>query len=77
MTSTAIRGTTRRAAIHDAVTRCIAARLPLDVAALAGIAVRDAEPSALDAPTPVIVPLTAHVIILLWALTDSDQTVTR
>ena len=55
---TAARGAMRRDAVGETIARALAAGLPLNIAAIAAIAVRDAEPWHLRcAPRPVTVAL--------------------
>lgn len=65
-----VRGDARRDAIRDAIGRVLDAGLPLEAAALAGIAVRDAQPWAIRlgaACWPLTVPLGGGVTLTLRA----------
>lgn len=68
-TPAAARGLARRRAIHDTIARALAAGLPLDVAALAAIAVRDAEPwnghISRSLPRPVAVELGERITLMV------------
>jgi uncharacterized protein YggE len=77
----AARGTARRAAIHDAMSRALAAGLTLEAAAVVAIAVRDAEPWAGHTgrlARPLAVPLRADVTVVVrpravWRIAASGR----